>query len=198
MADPATMSERTSGPRAGLGAWRECVGQIFGSLAVRHGIKFGLAGVLSVFVALFLRLPEPTWALMTAFVIMLAQFVGAVAEKSVMRLVGTADRRRNRIFAYGPLRAAANSLSLADWRCRRFRHSHVRIHQVSLRVPALRADHDGCRKQRHERSQFLLEAGPRANRRSQRRRDLSGDCNKPYLAPVCTQGIPGKDARGLG
>ena len=62
---------------------------IFESLAVRHGIKFGLAGVLSVFVALSLRLPEPTWALMTVFVIMLAQFVGAVAEKAVMRVIGT-------------------------------------------------------------------------------------------------------------
>ncbi|MET0253102.1 MAG: FUSC family protein [Terrimicrobiaceae bacterium] len=84
------MNGRTSGLRVGLRTWRGRVDQIFGSLAVRHGIKFGLAGVLSVFIALCLRLPEPTWALTTAFVIMLAQFVGAVAEKSVMRLIGTA------------------------------------------------------------------------------------------------------------
>jgi uncharacterized membrane protein YccC len=90
MADAATMNGRTSGLRAGLRTWRGRVDQIFGSLAVRHGIKFGLAGVLSVFIALYLRLPEPAWALTTAFVIMLAQFVGAVAEKSVMRLIGTA------------------------------------------------------------------------------------------------------------
>jgi p-hydroxybenzoic acid efflux pump subunit AaeB len=63
--------------------------QIFGNLAVRHGIKFGLAGVLSMFIALLIRLPEPTWALITVFVIMLAQYVGAVAEKSIMRIVGT-------------------------------------------------------------------------------------------------------------
>ncbi len=90
MADSATMSDRTPVLRAGSGTWSRRVDKIFGSLAVRHGIKFGLAGVLSVFIALFLRLPEPTWALTTAFVIMFAQFVGAVAEKSVMRLIGTA------------------------------------------------------------------------------------------------------------
>jgi uncharacterized membrane protein YccC len=90
MADSATMSDRTPVLRAESGPWRGRVDKIFGSLAVRHGIKFGLAGVLSVFIALFLRLPEPTWALITAFVIMLAQFVGAVAEKSVLRLIGTA------------------------------------------------------------------------------------------------------------
>jgi uncharacterized membrane protein YccC len=38
---------------------------------------------------LLIRLPEPTWALTTAFVVMLAQYVGAVAEKSLMRIVGT-------------------------------------------------------------------------------------------------------------
>ena len=42
-----------------------------------------------VLIALFIRLPDPTWALITAFVVMLAQFVGAVAEKSMMRVIGT-------------------------------------------------------------------------------------------------------------
>ncbi len=68
---------------------RDLVRQIFGNLAVRHGIKFGMAGMLSVFLALVIRLPEPAWALTTVFVVMLAQFVGAVAEKSLMRIVGT-------------------------------------------------------------------------------------------------------------
>ena len=70
--------------------WRERFNKIFASLAVRHGIKCGLAGVLSVFVALWLRLPEPTWALITVFVVMFAQFVGSVAEKAGMRVIGTA------------------------------------------------------------------------------------------------------------
>ncbi|MGA7213366.1 MAG: FUSC family protein [Terrimicrobiaceae bacterium] len=89
MAEELTISDSSPGLSVGFKAWRARFGQVFGSLAVRHGIKFGLAGVLSVFVALYFRLPEPTWALITAFVIMLAQYVGAVAEKSVMRVIGT-------------------------------------------------------------------------------------------------------------
>jgi uncharacterized membrane protein YccC len=90
MADPATMTDRSPLPHAERAEWRGRVDKIFSDVAVRHGIKFGIAGVLAVFIALFLRLPDPTWALITVFVIMLAQFVGAVAEKSVMRVIGTA------------------------------------------------------------------------------------------------------------
>jgi p-hydroxybenzoic acid efflux pump subunit AaeB len=86
MADSATM---TPALRVESETSIERFNKIFASLAVRHGIKFGLAGVLSLFVALLLRLPEPTWAVMTVFVIMFAQFVGAVAEKAVMRVIGT-------------------------------------------------------------------------------------------------------------
>jgi uncharacterized membrane protein YccC len=57
--------------------------------AFRYGLKFGLAGVLAVFLALLIRLEEPTWALFTVFVLMIAQFVGAIAEKSVFRIIGT-------------------------------------------------------------------------------------------------------------
>ncbi len=85
----ATLSISDSNPVTGRTGWREIGNKIFGNLAVRHGIKFGIAGMLSVFLALLIRLPEPTWALITVFVVMLAQFVGAVAEKSVMRIIGT-------------------------------------------------------------------------------------------------------------
>ncbi|CAN5604120.1 hypothetical protein BH09VER1_BH09VER1_20950 [soil metagenome] len=54
-----------------------------------YAVKFGLAGVLAVFIALCNRLPEPTWALFTVFVLMVAQYVGAIAEKSFFRVVGT-------------------------------------------------------------------------------------------------------------
>ena len=87
MVEAATISGRGSDAR--LKAWRQGMDEIFGNLAVRHGIKFGLAGVLSVFIALLIKLPEPTWALITVFVVMLAQYVGAVAEKSFMRIIGT-------------------------------------------------------------------------------------------------------------
>ena len=89
MADAATISDSGSGLGVGFKAWRARFDKVFGSLAVRHGIKFGLAGVLSVFIALYFRLPEPSWALTTSFVIMLSQFVGAVAEKAVLRVIGT-------------------------------------------------------------------------------------------------------------
>ena len=89
MAEAATISGGSSARSDRLQSVRAHIDRVFGSPAVRHGIKFGLAGVLSVLIALFIRLPEPTWALITAFVVMLAQFVGAVAEKSVMRVIGT-------------------------------------------------------------------------------------------------------------
>jgi p-hydroxybenzoic acid efflux pump subunit AaeB len=85
----ATLSISDSSAAAGRGRWREGAKEIFENLAVRHGIKFGIAGMLSILLALVIRLPDPTWALTTVFVVMLAQFVGAVAEKSVMRVVGT-------------------------------------------------------------------------------------------------------------
>ena len=57
--------------------------------AVRYGLKFGLAGVAAVFISLLIRLENPGWALFTVFVLMVAQYVGAIAEKSVYRFVGT-------------------------------------------------------------------------------------------------------------
>lgn len=62
---------------------------VFRDPAIRYGIKFGLAGILAVFIALTLRLQEPTWALFTVFVLMIAQYVGAIAEKSIFRVLGT-------------------------------------------------------------------------------------------------------------
>jgi len=58
-------------------------------MAVRHGIKYALAGLLAFFIAQVLRLETPSWSVTTVFVLMLAQYVGAVAEKSVLRLIGT-------------------------------------------------------------------------------------------------------------
>jgi uncharacterized membrane protein YccC len=89
MGDSATINGRSSEFRAESKSLRERFRSVFANLAVRHGIKFGLAGLLSLFIALSLRLPEPSWAVMTIFVIMFAQFVGAVAEKAVMRVIGT-------------------------------------------------------------------------------------------------------------
>jgi p-hydroxybenzoic acid efflux pump subunit AaeB len=87
MAPSLTISD--ANPATARNRWRDGFKQMFDNLAVRHGIKFGIAGLLSLFLALLLKLPDPTWALITVFVVMLAQFVGAVGEKSVLRVVGT-------------------------------------------------------------------------------------------------------------
>jgi len=67
----------------------ESVGAVFGDMAFRYGLKFGLAGVLAVYISLWARLDKPGWALFTVFVLMTAQYVGAIAEKSIYRLIGT-------------------------------------------------------------------------------------------------------------
>lgn len=60
----------------------------FADPAVRNGIKFALAGTIALFFALLIRLDEPTWAVTTAFVLSTPKFVGAIAEKTVLRIVG--------------------------------------------------------------------------------------------------------------
>ena len=55
----------------------------------RFSVKFGIAGILAVFVALLSKSHEPTWALFTVFVLMVAQYIGAVEEKSILRIIGT-------------------------------------------------------------------------------------------------------------
>lgn len=61
----------------------------FPSIPVRQGIKMAIAGMLGFGAALWLRLPNPTWCIFTVIVLMLAQYVGAIAEKAVLRAVGT-------------------------------------------------------------------------------------------------------------
>lgn len=55
----------------------------------RFSVKFGIAGMLAVFAALLNKNHEPTWALFTVFVLMVAQYMGAVEEKSILRIIGT-------------------------------------------------------------------------------------------------------------
>ena len=62
---------------------------LFGDLRVRHGIKLGIAGLLALFCAQVLRLPNANWAILTTQVLMNGQFVGAFSLKAVMRMAGT-------------------------------------------------------------------------------------------------------------
>lgn len=80
--------EPGEGARGGLPLWAWICG-ILEDPAFRYGLKFGIAGVAAVFLSLWARLDEPGWALFTVFVLMIAQYVGAIAEKSFFRLIGT-------------------------------------------------------------------------------------------------------------
>src|SRR5260221_1256991 len=62
---------------------------LFADLRVRHGIKMGLAGLLALFCTQVLRLPHDNWAILTVVVLMSARFVGSVALKAIMRVIGT-------------------------------------------------------------------------------------------------------------
>jgi uncharacterized membrane protein YccC len=56
---------------------------------VLHALKVGLAGVLALFVAEALRLQYPQWSLFTVMVLMVVQYPGSIALKSLFRFVGT-------------------------------------------------------------------------------------------------------------
>jgi uncharacterized membrane protein YccC len=62
---------------------------LFGDLRVRHGIKMGLAGLLALFCTQLLRLPDDNWAVLTVVVLTSARFVGSIALKAIMRVIGT-------------------------------------------------------------------------------------------------------------
>jgi uncharacterized membrane protein YccC len=49
----------------------------------------GLAGLLALFCTQVLRLPHDNWAILTVVVLMSAQFVGSIAVKAIMRVIGT-------------------------------------------------------------------------------------------------------------
>src|ERR1700746_2645191 len=62
---------------------------IFSDLRVRYGIKLSLASLLSLYVALVLRLEHPNWAVLTALVMMNSHYVGSTSLKAILRCVGT-------------------------------------------------------------------------------------------------------------
>lgn len=62
---------------------------VFGDPKTLFGIKLGLAGLLSVYLSQLIRLGHANWALFTVLVLAPAQYVGAIAQRSVARVVGT-------------------------------------------------------------------------------------------------------------
>ena len=53
------------------------------------GLQMAIAVVAALFFALLLRLEHPTWAVFTVLMLLLAQYVGAVQQKAVFRVMGT-------------------------------------------------------------------------------------------------------------
>jgi uncharacterized membrane protein YccC len=53
------------------------------------GIKLGLAGMLALYISRLIRLDHANWAIFTVLVLAPAQYVGAIAQRSIARVVGT-------------------------------------------------------------------------------------------------------------
>jgi uncharacterized membrane protein YccC len=53
------------------------------------GIKVALAGLLAVYLSQLIRLGHASWALFTVLVLAPAQYVGAIAQRSIARVAGT-------------------------------------------------------------------------------------------------------------
>ena len=79
------------------------MGGFFGDTAVRHGIKYALAGLLAFYFAQLLRLETPSWSVTTVFVLMLAQYVPVVLAPSdelfLLRIMG--DKSYSLLLWYG-------------------------------------------------------------------------------------------------
>jgi uncharacterized membrane protein YccC len=69
--------------------WHWPLEDALGDLRVRYGIKLGLAGLLTLYVTQVLRLERPSWAVVTVLVMMNSQYVGSIALKAILRVVGT-------------------------------------------------------------------------------------------------------------
>ena len=63
--------------------------EVFGDLRVRSGIKFGLAALLALYIAEFLRLQHPNWAILTVLSMMSVPYVGSITILAVTQVAGT-------------------------------------------------------------------------------------------------------------
>lgn len=79
-----------SAPAASLAiAWRTIQDRLFGSTEVRFASKVTLGAMLAFYVSQTINLENPSWSVTTVMVLMMAQYVGAIVEKAVFRLLGT-------------------------------------------------------------------------------------------------------------
>ena len=61
----------------------------FENVPLQQGLKMAVAGMLAFHVALWQGLRNPQWCIFTVVVLTIAQYVGAIAEKSLLRVIGT-------------------------------------------------------------------------------------------------------------
>jgi uncharacterized membrane protein YccC len=59
------------------------------NVQLRHGLKMGVSGLLALYLAELLRLQFPTWSLFAVIVLMIPRYVGSIALKSLLRMIGT-------------------------------------------------------------------------------------------------------------
>lgn len=71
--------------RTGPAAWLDAVDRD----GVALGAQMAVSVVSALFLALLLRLEYPSWAVFTVLMLSMARYVGAVQEKSILRLIGT-------------------------------------------------------------------------------------------------------------
>src|ERR1700722_3429999 len=86
-----TLSTAAGYPRRLLDLWSVVgsFGSVFADPKTVFGIKMALAGLLSVYLSQLIRLGHAYWALFTVLVLAPAQYVGAIAQRSVARVMGT-------------------------------------------------------------------------------------------------------------
>lgn len=79
-------------------------------LAWQHGVKLMLAGLITFYVAIWLRLQSPAWGVATCIVLVMAKYVGAIGEKALLRTFGNLAGAALGVLLVGNL--AENGLAL--------------------------------------------------------------------------------------
>jgi uncharacterized membrane protein YccC len=69
--------------------WHWPLQDLLGDLRVRSGIKFGLAGLLALYVAELLRLEHPHWSILTVLSMMSVPYVGSITTLAITQVAGT-------------------------------------------------------------------------------------------------------------
>ncbi len=170
----------------------------FSNHGIRNGIKVAVSCLLALFLALYFRLESPTWAVTTAFVLQVPKYVGAIAEKTLLRILGalagafigyliTGSLEQNPVLFLGAMGLLLTfTTSMFGGHARALRLSPDGLHRAARRI------------RRHGRPRLLVADRHRALRGNLpwHRRDGLRDDNA--LAALRTRGIPWARAQDAG